>query len=160
MSLLNRIQKLNGWQRAWLLCSTLLLIFMILTFDDRTKYEKSISDYSDIRFVRSDQKFLIKQLDNPTCQDWISKWKKASSRQGFFDSLGNELAGGVESCSLVLNSIKDNDKVPSKVEIIKSLDNDARERLVNFIWRLLLWVVLSACLYGIGLTGRWIKRGG
>lgn len=164
MNILARFQKLNGWQRIWIVLSTLLFIKMILLFDPRTTFEQENGYDSKKNSIET-----LRQVENPKCKDIISKWEKLRSAE---KAAGNtENFDGVEfltrerndyygTCGRVELSLEMESKAPNKSELIIEIDKISHERFIKFINKFILWFLLSAFLYGIGLLARWIRRGG
>lgn len=154
MSVLVRIKSLNGWQRVWLLVSAFLFISIVLLPREEMGATPTYA--------------LLVELDDPVCQDLISKWEKSTDKKAYTKTLVNALKRDDEElrfsntsnflkCYSVINAIEKNNEVPSRT---KTYLKDKIEGIGKFIGLVLLWGFIIMILYGIGLIGRWIRRGG
>jgi hypothetical protein len=157
MSVFGRF-TLNGWQRLWLICVVVLFFPMVLLVDDRDNFSKRLGLTTEMS--REFEVSAIKERDNPTCIKLLEaiKSKQKAGWEVYYDF--EKEAGKENPCTSIGASIKNHSELKSKEELVKSLEDfDKRQsRLTRF--HIFLWVLVSAGLYGLGLLGRWVKRGG
>lgn len=135
MTILARFQKVNGWQRIWILVSLFLLI-LIAPMSHRNQYEETAQ--SEYKFY----KINFEKMENLNC----------------LEGEKSRLVGYV-SCDGIVD-YTDESKFLSKPMVITRMAELKSEMRTELFKNLSNWLISISILYGIGLIFRWIRRGG
>jgi len=144
------LRNSNGWQRLWIVISSLSLFYGILIFPFLATENQSQSRYEYRRAVE-------REMRNPECTVFMQEAFQKLTEPKYTDSDGRS------GCYHIYNYRKYHNQttVPYTEEV---LNKDFHQQGVIDFFGLagigvLLALVFSGLIYGTGATIRWIRRG-
>lgn len=147
MHILSHLKTANGWQRIWIICSTILFLILVLPFEG---HSTSIA-ITELR---------IAEFENETCTNILKAIEiNKNSRYDVLADYSKQYKDN-DICGWTIAGIKSGYGPKNRSEAIDELDRLKKSHIIGFISMVSLWVFLCGVLYGIGLIGRWVRRGG
>lgn len=137
----NALETLNGWRRAWVLCSIIWLVVVVVSsFGTFPIESEKIAAMNKLDF----ELFPPLKFDPGSCLD-----------KGINDQ--------ARKCYEVMRTIRDNE-IESRMEREKSTSKYVEEHIIydqaSFLGkRVMFWLLPTVGLYVIGLMVSWVIRG-
>ena len=151
------LERLNAWQRLWLICAVLLLFPMVVFVDYRSNFAKKYNLTTER--LRELHVKKITERENPICLKLIERAEQGYGNK-FLIANEFELEHKKDNpCVSTIATIRSFGKIQNKEELVKSLEDfDGRPRKL-LLFHVMTWVLVCAGMYGVGLLGRWVRRG-
>ena len=147
LNLSNALEKLSGWQRAWVLCSIIWFVVVV------------ISSFSDFP-TKNEQIAAMKKFDSELFPPQTYNTNSCFDGNAGLDMANHEHAG---KCLEVMRRMRDNE-IYSRMERDKYASGFVDEHIfyqqTSFLGkRFMYWLLAVVGLYVAGLMVSWVIRG-